>query len=387
MLEDKILVVDDDPGFCSMLTRFLSDEGYTAEYALGGEEGLVKLKRDFYDIVILDIKMPKIDGLEVLKQLKTFQNPEQESIVIVITGYISSNTPVTALKLGATDYIIKPFELDEFLRSVERNIKIVRLRKERNVYYKELSRTNEELLKTIKELDETKNRLVISEKLAAVGQLASMVGHEIRNPLEIIENNAYLLQKAFNPSDEKIKKHFSSMLRGIDDAVEIVEELLNFSKDKQLSIAEVSLEKVIGETLEGVNAGAKIKIEKQLDQSADNIQADPHRLRQVLTNLISNAIQSIHSKDGKIVIKTISEHENVRISISDNGSGMNEEKLKNLFNPFFTTKEKGLGLGLVVVKEIIEKHHGSIKVNSRENEGTTFHITIPKTQPQIKTQN
>ncbi|MBN1621368.1 MAG: response regulator [Endomicrobiales bacterium] len=375
-MTEKFLVIDDDPGFCTMLTRVLSDEGYRVDKALGGEEAIEKIRNEFFDILILDIKMPKIDGIEVMKRLREIQRGKEESDVIIITGFISETTPIEALRLGAVDYIMKPFEIKDFLHSIERNVKIIRLKRERNIYIGELSETNEKLKQTINELKNTRDKLIYSERLAAIGKVASGVGHDLRNLLGIIENASFLLKSSFKTKNTKINKYFSILYKALQESKKTLDDLLHFSKERKIEKAKISLKSLLQEGLDIVPLKSNIKTKMKIPSTIGSIYVDPLRMKQVLRNIISNAAQSM-PKGGKISINTKSKNNHVKIEINDTGSGIDKKHLKNIFEPFFTTKTKGIGLGLAVAKEIIEKHNGKIEVKSKINKGSTFIIHLP----------
>ncbi len=144
-MKEKILVIDDDETLLKTLDKLLNKEGYQVSIANSSLDGIDKVREGFFDIIILDIRMPDMDGITLLKEIRELQKGMLESIVIIVTGYASEDVPIKAIKLKVDDYIMKPFELDEFLHSVERNIEICRLRNEKKKYLSELEEKNREL--------------------------------------------------------------------------------------------------------------------------------------------------------------------------------------------------------------------------------------------------
>lgn len=140
-MKEKLLIIDDDKTLLKTLDKLLKKEGYQVTTTDNSSDALDRVKGEFFDLIILDIRMPGMNGVSLLEKIRKIQKGRPESMVIIITGYASEDVPIKAIKLGVDDYIMKPFELDEFLYSVNRNIKICRLRKEREKYLKELEKS------------------------------------------------------------------------------------------------------------------------------------------------------------------------------------------------------------------------------------------------------
>jgi len=151
-MKEKILVVDDEKILLKTLDRLLSKEGYQVTTTDNSYDALDMVKKEFFDLIILDIRMPGMDGISLLKEIRKIQGDEEKSMVIIITGYASEDAPIKAIKLGADDYIMKPFELDDFLHSVNRNIRLCRLKKEKRRYLEELKKSRERYKNLVKSL-------------------------------------------------------------------------------------------------------------------------------------------------------------------------------------------------------------------------------------------
>ncbi|OGW73454.1 MAG: hypothetical protein A3J81_01665, partial [Nitrospirae bacterium RIFOXYB2_FULL_43_5] len=317
-MAEKVLIVDDDLGFRTMLSRVLEDEGYSVATAEGGGEAIALIEHTIYDLIVLDIKMPKIDGIAVLRRLREVESSrsdQPESGVIINTGYSDDTTPIEALKLGVSDYLIKPFELSDFIASVERNMKMVRLRHENVRYMKELAKKNDELQMTIKELHNTRDKLLFSEKLATIGKFASVIGHELRNPLASIENAVYLLEKKAQ-GDEPAKRYIEILMRAVMHSRRIISDLLEFSKDRKLEITEHSLTTIVNEIVDSHPLKSGISISLAIDPLADRISADGTKIRQVLINLIQNAIEAM-PQGGTVLVAAAREQDQVIIKVKD----------------------------------------------------------------------
>lgn len=214
------------------------------------------------------------------------------------------------------------------------------------------------------------------ERLAAIGQVAAMVGHDLRNPLTGIKGAAYYLKT--KPALRKGKKTME-MLELIEKDIEysnkIITDLLECSRDVHLELTETTPKLIIGETLSLLEVPNNIQV-INLTESDPRIKADIEKLNRAFVNLIKNAIDAM-PYGGKLTIKSTGTNDNVEFTFADTGMGMTKEQMGKIWTPFFTTKAKGMGLGLPICKRIIEAHKGYITVESMPGIGTTFTVTIP----------
>lgn len=236
------------------------------------------------------------------------------------------------------------------------------------------------------ELRETQEQLVRQEKLAVLGQLAGGVAHELRNPLGVIKNAAYFLKMAIEASDPETKETLTILERQIRKANQIIDSLLDFARTGPPARREVNVNKLIREVFECVSMSdeQQIEIVSHLDESLPIIQADPDQLGRVFDNLIRNAFQAMPA-NGRLTIKSeVSVRNNsvdrsawVAVSITDTGVGIPQESLEKIFEPLFTTKTRGIGLGLALVKSLVERNGGTIEVESEIGKGSTFTVRLP----------
>jgi signal transduction histidine kinase len=229
------------------------------------------------------------------------------------------------------------------------------------------------------ELKRSRDKLVQSEKLAAVGQLAAGIAHEIRNPLTGIKMIVQLLRGRFQ-EDESGRESIQAVLDEINRLEIVISGLLDFARPTELSLKPVDVTDVINDVLKLMEADLrhrKIELVKCMDETLPEVMLDTNRMKQVFMNVILNSMQAI-PEDGKITIKCHYEEEThtVQVVISDTGTGMSQEILAQAFEPFFSTKSGGTGLGLANVKKIMEQHGGGIKVESEEGQGTKVVISI-----------
>jgi PAS domain S-box-containing protein len=240
----------------------------------------------------------------------------------------------------------------------------------------EYSQRLEELVqKRTEQLRITQAELVKSERLAAIGELAGMVGHDLRNPLSGIKNSAYFLKKK---GPEISQPQAKEMLEIIDNCVDysnkIVNDLLDYSRDIHLELEEFSLRQMMLESVAMVQVPENVKIVNNL-LPTQTLVADPDKMKRVFINLVKNACDAMPD-GGKLLIDSKSE-DKFEISFEDTGVGINDEVLPKLFSPLFTTKAKGMGFGLAICKRIVEAHGGSIFVRTAKNQGTTFTLVMP----------
>ncbi len=239
---------------------------------------------------------------------------------------------------------------------------------------------NEELETKIeertKELKEAQKELIRKEKLAAVGKLAGSVGHELRNPLGVISNSIYFINMRFKNGDKKVRKHLNILQREVEKSNRILKDLLDFARVSSPILEMRDINSLIKATLSNINVPASIIIELDLDSKLPKCLIDPIKLQQVFQNLITNSIQAM-PKGGIIVIKTKKIDNMIELYFEDTGVGIPEENYQKIFEPLFSTKAKGIGLGLPIVKDIIELHKGTIEFESKVGVGTTFIIKLP----------
>jgi PAS domain S-box-containing protein len=233
-----------------------------------------------------------------------------------------------------------------------------------------------------KELVQAQERLLMAERLAAIGELAGWVGHDLRNPLTSIKNAAYFLRKK---QGEFVGDSGAEMLTVIDRAVEqankIVSDLLDYSREIHLDLEEYSPKSLIDYILLTINVPTGIKIVDHAE-SFPTIWVDQSKMERVFINLIKNAVEAMPT-GGTLEIRSRQNAENVEIAFSDTGAGMTGDVMAKIFTPLFTTKAQGMGFGLPICKRIIEAHGGKISVESAQNKGTTFTITLPIEPPKI----
>jgi PAS domain S-box-containing protein len=299
-----------------------------------------------------------------------------------IVGIISMDDPVDGRKPTRESLI--PLEL--FLHQAAITIENAQLienlreaRKQLEIYAGQLERKVEE---RTRELRKSQEELLKAQRLAVIGELAGMVGHDLRNPLTSIAGAQYYLKKRLSlEANDKIRDMLDLIERNIAYSNKIINDLLDYSREIELEISEATPKSLLKEALMLLEIPRNVQV-LDLTGNKPKIRVDVEKVRRVFVNLIRNAVEAM-PKGGKIIIKSRAEGENLEMTFSDTGIGMSKATLEKLWTPLFTTKAKGMGFGLAICKRFIEAHGGSISVKSALGEGTTFTVTIP-IQPKIK---
>jgi signal transduction histidine kinase len=404
--DKNILIIDDTVDNLKVLSEQLISEGYIVRPVTSGSLAFKTIESKMPDLILLDIKMPKMDGYEVCRRLKENENTK-DIPVIFISALGETSEKTRAFEAGGVDYITKPFQASEVIARVKTHLDLYHTKKS-------LERMNIEL-KT------TQSAMLQREKMASIGQLAAGVAHEINNPIGFTSGNLRTLNKYIdkfidfidNQSEtieklnvkevieelnikrkklkldyikEDIKDLIKESLDGTERVSNIVQNLKTFSRSGEASYQKADINECIESTISIVWNELKYKgtIKKEYGEIPITI-CYPQELNQVFMNLLINASQAIE-KQGEIVIKTWYNNKHIYISVSDTGSGI-EEKIKNrIFEPFFTTKDigRGTGLGLSIAYNIIKKHNGDVTVESQPGAGTTFTVKIPVVESHFK---
>ena len=373
--EKRILLIDDEERFCQVMGNLLSKEGYEVESVNGGREGIDIIKERSFDLVITDLMMPEVDGLEVLKHI---QDQEYDTLVIVITGYATLESAIRAIRKGAFDYITKPFDIELMKITIERAFEKIQMQRALQDYSSNLER---EVERRTDELRRTQNRLIQTERLAAIGELAASIAHEIRNPLVSIGGFARVLYK--NSGDEKkVEKYSHIIVDEVDRLEKILENILDYSKKTELDLKPMDFNILVEKTIllfDTELSHHKIKLKVDLDYDLSEVDIDEIQMKQVLMNFFKNAIHAM-PEGGILAIRSYASGNNVALDISDTGMGIPRENLKKLFRPFFSTRSHGTGLGLGICQKVVTDHGGTIEVQSDVGKGTVFSIILPASQ-------
>ncbi len=348
--EGRVLVVEDYVDTVDILKRILEKEKFEVETALTGSEAVKKISSFRPEVIILDISLPDVNGLDLIPRFKE-KDPEVE--IIVLTAYAELENAVRSVREGASDFISKPFDSRYLLHSIRRCLEMRHLRE----------------------------RLLQAEKLRALGEMAAGIAHDFNNVLSALQVQLSVLQMKAN---EDLEKYLANLERIIRDGQAIVERLRKFYKQEETKLEPVSLAEVVEDVVkmtepkwrhEALRQGLTIEVKTE-HQEGVSVLANASDLREVLTNLIFNAVEAM-PQGGEIRLKTYREGEFGVIEVSDTGHGIPPEMLGRIFEPFFTTKDQGTGLGLAICYRLIQNLGGDIDVESSPGEGTTFYLRLP----------
>ena len=238
----------------------------------------------------------------------------------------------------------------------------------------------------VEKLQEAQDELVRKEKMAMLGQVAGSVGHELRNPLGVMSNAVYFLQTVLAGSDESVKEYLGIILDEISRSEHIVDELLAAVRTRPPDLATHGVAELIGQIIHQCAVPASVTVTLDIPETISPFRVDAQQMQQVLCNLISNGVEAM-PEGGALLIRAVENRQEgtVTVSVQDSGSGMTPEVLAKLFQPLFTTKARGIGLGLVVAKNLIQVNGGSMKVESEASKGSVFSVTLPGTNPVVAT--
>ncbi|MCK5218930.1 response regulator [bacterium] len=363
MAQARIYCVDDDVDILALYRIILSQEGYAVTEISSGEKALEQIYQKDPDLIILDEKMSNLSGMEICTRIR-----EDKTLpfipIIMVTGVDSRERKIKSLEKGVDDYILKPFDHEELLAKVQVMLRIKRL-------YSDLLKTRQDLIK--------------AERLAAVGQLAAGMAHEIRNPLSIIGASVQFIKNKMTVQDDSWEM-MSTILRKISEIDGIIRELLIIARPIKLKSDIIDLNACLQNVLGFIREKClahHVKLHFKYEQDLARIIGDEEYLQRIFLNILLNALDSM-PKGGELHIFTRQEDKDtVGIEIKDNGEGISPEDMEHLFEPFFSRKVNGSGLGLFMVKMIVGELKGDIKVNSTFRQGTTFTIFLPGAKDKI----
>lgn len=374
----NLVLVDDEADFRQTLAKRLVWRDIVPREAGSGEECLSILAKEPADVVILDVKMPGMNGIEVLGHIKK-EYPKTE--VILLTGHASTQDGVEGMKCGAFDYLNKPVELEHLLGKIKQAHE--KIRRDEKI------KVSEEKLREAKFRAQMGQQMIAAERLASLGTLAAGVAHEINNPLAIMTEAVgwmNLILKKEETAQMPRKQDFELALQKIQSSIErarrITHQLLGAARKDDSVLADVDLKRLVDEAIALVSREAKnkdVEIVQEMDPSAGIISSYLYQLRQVMINLLTNAIHATGS-GGKITVILEGMDDSIKLTVRDTGKGIPKEHIETVFEPFFTTKSpgEGTGLGLFVTRGIVEKLGGTVEAESRLGEGASFYVVLPK---------
>lgn len=374
-MKTKILLVDDEAGICKVLGISLKDSGYDVFTAQSGEQALRLFDDMQPPIVITDIKMPGMDGIELLRAIKDLR-PDTE--VIMITGHGDIDLAIKSLKFEATDFITKPINEEALEVALKRARERIELKRQLRTYTEKLEQLVEE--KTA--------RLLEAQRLAAVGETAAGLAHAIKNIASGLKGGTFVLEQGIRLADRQLLDEGWHLVRGnVEKITRLSMDLLDYAKPAEIRRRRCDPNLPAREVLQLMQPRAReagVMLEARLDDTLQPVMMDPEGIYRCLLNLVTNAIDActLEAEDGrprKVAIHTEKTGDRgVTYTVADTGCGMDEKTRAKLFQMFFTTKgSRGTGLGLMLTKKIVDGHGGRLWVDSRKGVGTRFTIRLP----------
>jgi len=356
------LIIDDEQAICDSCAAVFAKDGYKTETAMDGKTGLEKVQQLKPDIVFIDLKMPGIGGMEVLKEIRQI---DPNIVSIVITGYGTIESAVESMKLGSYDYLPKPFTPDELRSITKRGLERRRLLIEAESLRKEKETMQEKFI--------------------------SMVSHQLRTPLVAVQEYLEVILGGMAGKVAVEQKHMLERIQiRISELLSLINDWLSFSRTDRSKISQkfkpldiVSLLKEIVNFMQPVAQENGIALKVVPTNSILVVNGDKESLRELFTNLISNGI-NYNRQEGKVKIALKEENSNIVVKVSDTGIGIPDKDIPFIFDEFYRVKSKevrgipGTGLGLSIARRIVEAHRGTINVESKLGESTTFIVSLPK---------
>ncbi len=385
MKKKRLLFVDDEENVLKSLERVFRCEKYEIMTAEDGIRGLEIIESTNIHLVISDFRMPGMNGIEFLKKVRKIS---KDTVRIILTAYPDLDTAVASINEGHVyKFLLKPWDEQLLKVEVKKAFELHDLIRQKNMLDNALKVKNRELKDINKNLEnlvvERTRQLIHSEKMAILGQLAAQIGHEINNVLVVLKGRLDIFRLSqYDP--QEIKNTADILSNEISKLTMQSKNLLSIGRPVEPEFKKIDLRSVLDKSIEGLsNAGVLkyYKIEKHYQEPLSLIDGDESQIQQVIINLLINAHHSMDNK-GRIIIGVSEpvDDKYLQAYIEDTGHGIPDENISKIFEPFFTTKPegKGTGLGMLVVKNIMEEHNGYITVKSRMNKGTKMILGFPK---------
>jgi signal transduction histidine kinase len=372
MTKGKVLIVDDDANMRDSIGDNLDVEGYDVTQAASGAEAMAAVRKDFFDVILMDYNLTDATGIDVIKNIRTINTDSQ---ILMLTAHASLDTAIKAIQESVTDFLAKPVDFDKLKHSIARAVERLRLLQENKALLENLRQANEKLNK----LSEMKSKFM------------SMSSHDLSNSLMTLQVSFEMLSQTLTPNDDQ-KKRMMYISNGISQIARLIEDLVDWASIEQgkfrMEPTSFAPGQMVEESISGPQARAQargIALSAQVEPGLPGVSADKRRITQVLNNLLENAIRHT-TKGGQVLVLVRRipggpDKGEIQVAVRDSGEGIAPEELDKIFRSFYQGKGQHggrLGLGLSISKEIVEAHRGRLWVESPgTGQGSTFSFTIP----------
>ena len=376
----KALIADDEPDMLRFLKSQLGRH-YEVLEAVDGQQAIEKAAQFLPDIILLDMMMPEKDGLQACRELRE-RTSTQSIPIIMLTARADEETKLAALEAGASDFLPKPFSTTELHVRIRNLV-------ESHQYQRDLSKQNRVLESTIDQLKETEMQLVQTEKLASLGRMSAGIIHEINNPLNFATTGLYTLRNKGKFLTPDQQQEYAEVLKDVEEGIlrvkTIVSDLRMFTHPNTEQRDQVEVSEVVNPALRFLSSELKDKVRIEQKLAADQtIWANKNKLIHVVTNLLQNSLDALRRKKFENEQPTIWIEGRVEnglsiLSVRDNGPGIDAEHQDKIFDPFYTTKDvgEGMGLGLSICYRIVREFDGRIAVRTEPGKFCEFALEFP----------
>jgi signal transduction histidine kinase len=394
----NILLVDDEELIRNLLKKALSKEGHNILEATSKQDAFDVFSNNTLDLLVVDKNLPDGSGLEFIEAVR---NLDFDGEIIVITGYSDTDSAIKSVELGVFRYVRKPFDLDALKMDIKRALETATLRKTLSNRTLQLEQTNTELRETLTKFKESEHRRIQTERLASIGYLSSGIAHEINNPLSLLsmtiphtllELNKIITSSILTSDPESVSKTLSKLHKNLGHTQDAVDLLMLLASDLHSLGRSDDADHQSLLILDSINAALRIvrhKLKHKAKIIVDvpenlSILGKPNRLIQIFINLFTNAARAIRDDNPEENFIKITGDETDHfavITVTDSGIGIPPEHLEKIFDRFVSLSglgiKEGSGIGLSIVKELVEEHRGTVEVISQPDQGTSFIIQFP----------